>query len=344
MQEDLNEVETLFVAKEFHKDGGTHFHAYLKCHEELTVRGPKFFDIPVTVTRGGEHGGALELEDEIMIHGNYKSVTKAQGGKQGWIKYISKEDKEIYMFGSITPASILRAGKNHTSSAYEEIMSQGGALTTSTLQSYPQLFPNLRKLTEACALYKRMQLTESRTMSPPSGGWYAWQTTVLKLIGANAPVPENSSAREITWIVDEVGNNGKTWLARYLVAHHNAMYVTGGKEGDIAHAYNGQPVIVFDFSRAKEECVSYASIESLKNGFVFSTKYESSMKMYNPPWVLVFSNWNPEMDKFSSDRWGQGPYKISPERGLTTSRGEPTELEHLEEDIEEIIDDVLGIN
>lgn len=335
------------MAKEFHKDGGTHFHAYLKCASELSVKSANFFDIPVTILRGGDHGGELTLEEEIMIHGNYKSVTKAQGGKQGWIKYISKEDKEIYMFGSISPEAILKAGKNHTQAAYEELMRNGGNLTSELLLQYPQLFPNLRKVTEACALFKRLQSTEKLEQPPPSGGWYSWQKTVLNLIGANSsPRPETSSVREITWIVDEVGNNGKTWLARYLVANHRALYITGGKEGDVAHAYNGEPVIVFDFSRAKQECVNYGSIESLKNGFVFATKYESGVKIYSPPWVIVFSNWPPEMDKFSADRWGEGPYKLSPDRQLLTSRGDPTTLSHLYapvefEEIEEIVNDVL---
>lgn len=124
--------------------------------------------------------------------------------------------------------------------------------------------------------------------------------------------------RQVTWIVDEAGNNGKTWLAKYLVATKGAFYTNGGKAADIAYAYNYQGIVVFDFTRTQEETVNYSAIEAFKNGMIFSSKYESVMKITKPPAVLCLSNWEPDQSKLSRDRWdivrlGEGRRAANPD-------------------------------
>ena len=43
---------------------------------------------------------------------------------------------------------------------------------------------------------------------------------------------------------------------------------------------------------------------------MYSGKYESKMKIFNAPKMVVFMNSEPEMDKLSSDRYGHR-FKVS---------------------------------
>ncbi len=61
--------------------------------------------------------------------------------------------------------------------------------------------------------------------------------------------------------------------------------------------------MVIDIPRANEGNVSYQAIEDLKNGALFSTKYESGMCVFNSPHVVVFANMAPDLNKLSADRW-----------------------------------------
>jgi len=109
--------------------------------------------------------------------------------------------------------------------------------------------------------------------------------------------------RKVLWYVDEVGNSGKSWLAKYIAAKLDGFYVSGGKTADIAYAYQYQELVVFDFTRTQEETVNYSAIEAFKNGMVFSPKYESGMKKCTGVKIICFSNWHPDTTKLSEDRW-----------------------------------------
>lgn len=109
--------------------------------------------------------------------------------------------------------------------------------------------------------------------------------------------------RQIDWFVDQKGNSGKTWLAKWLVTNQDAFYMVNGKSADVAHAYNGQKIVIFDFTRDYKEFINYSIIEQFKNGLIFKSKYESKMMFVEPCKILVFSNWVPDMEKLSRDRW-----------------------------------------
>ena len=62
-------------------------------------------------------------------------------------------------------------------------------------------------------------------------------------------------------------------------------------------------VVLFDIPRDNGNKISYKSIESIKNGVVYSPKYESKHKLFNSPHVICFANCLPEVEKMSDDRW-----------------------------------------
>lgn len=115
--------------------------------------------------------------------------------------------------------------------------------------------------------------------------------------------------RTIIWIYDKRGNIGKSAFARYLIHKYNVLYITEGKKADILNlTYNyvlnfELNCVVLDVPRANENNVSYKSLEEIKNGMICNTKYETGMKLINPPHIIVFCNSEPDIEQFTSDRW-----------------------------------------
>jgi len=125
----------------------------------------------------------------------------------------------------------------------------------------------------------------------------AWQQDVIDRL----KVPAND--RNIIWVVDPVGNKGKSRLARNLIIEHGAILLEG-RLADMCYAYGKEPIVIFDISRAAAEHSDhlYSMAEKLKNGMFLSTKYESRQVVFKPPHVIFFSNQMPEESKWSRDR------------------------------------------
>jgi len=112
--------------------------------------------------------------------------------------------------------------------------------------------------------------------------------------------------RSITFIVDPDGNNGKSWICRYIQAKFptRAQYLRIGKRDDLAHALDTRKnIFLFDIPRTGMEYLQYVVLESLKDTQVFSPKYESGTKEFDPSHVIVFSNEEPDMLKLTPDRY-----------------------------------------
>lgn len=127
-----------------------------------------------------------------------------------------------------------------------------------------------------------------------------WQSNLYeKLV-----LPPNN--REITFVVDASGNNGKTWFARYYTElHPNSQIIIPGKKADMAYvAREDARVFFFDYPRSKQnDFIQYDFLEELKNGYFFSPKYESKIKILEVPHVVVLMNECPDESKLSSDRY-----------------------------------------
>ncbi len=133
-----------------------------------------------------------------------------------------------------------------------------------------------------------------------------WQETVLQIVRGTP------DARKIHWVWSETGGVGKSTLARHLVGFRyrgRAILVRGGV-GDIHYGVKALlddganlHLVVIDIPRANDNHVSYQALEDLKNGMLFSSKYESGMAVFDRPHVLVFCNQAPERGKLSADRW-----------------------------------------
>lgn len=122
-----------------------------------------------------------------------------------------------------------------------------------------------------------------------------WQEIVVEKI-------KNQDNRQILWITDFLGNNGKTFLAEYLETL-GAFVILGGAKRDIAYAYDEQEIVVIDVPREDQEKMDYSLLECLKNGWLWCPKYHSRLKRFKPAKILVLANWYPKVDRLSGDRW-----------------------------------------
>ena len=57
-----------------------------------------------------------------------------------------------------------------------------------------------------------------------------------------------------------------------------------------------------DLARDSHDYVNYGALEQLKNGLLFNTKYNSGMRQFETPHVLVMSNFMWDEAKMSHDR------------------------------------------
>ena len=135
------------------------------------------------------------------------------------------------------------------------------------------------------------ELIKQQMMDIELRDWQKWVVAMLEFQGD----------RKILFVVDEVGGLGKTWLTKWYHVNLQAAVYTTTKRGDVAYAYNGESTVIFDLSRSQLEKLNYDTLESIKNGMVFSTKYESRLKLYMPPRMIVFMNKRPELHKNLSD-------------------------------------------
>jgi len=85
------------------------------------------------------------------------------------------------------------------------------------------------------------------------------------------------------------------------------MFLTSAAGKDLVHQVVKQKkdpkIILFNLSRSAEGAFSYASIESIKDGLVFSGKYEGGTRLFPRPHIVIFANWLPDFAKLSLDRW-----------------------------------------
>lgn len=129
-----------------------------------------------------------------------------------------------------------------------------------------------------------------------------WQLDILELLKTE---PDD---RKIYWFWSEAGSIGKSQFAKYCVHTINCLFFEEGKKSDIMHLIFEAPeermgAMIVDVPRDNGNNVSYKALESIKNGMIYSSKYEGGYKLFNSPHVIVFANLPPQTQKMSSDRW-----------------------------------------
>lgn len=129
----------------------------------------------------------------------------------------------------------------------------------------------------------------------------------------NKIVNPNIVRRKVIWIYDRDGNKGKSdYIYHLTLKFPNNVVLADGSIKDVGYylqqKLQDEPefdpyIVFFDFVRSKENYISYEGIEKIKNGLMFSSKYDSGKVQFNPPQLVVFANFEPDLTRLSADRW-----------------------------------------
>ncbi len=112
--------------------------------------------------------------------------------------------------------------------------------------------------------------------------------------------------RVINWYYDTKGGAGKSVFAKYLCLYYNAIYLSRGNYKDLINLIyksDNVNIVILDLPRNNGNRVSYDALEAIKNGIICNVKYETGMKVFDSPHIIVFSNERPDLTCLSKDRW-----------------------------------------
>lgn len=137
---------------------------------------------------------------------------------------------------------------------------------------------------------------------PKKEDLFEWQKIILNIIS------EKPDDRVIYWFYEPIGSSGKSKFGKYLAFHHkNVCLTTATKSADILTAVSEEyNTYILDFPRTLGgDYCPFTAIEQLKNGFITDSKLkkQSRILMFDPPHIIIFSNYPPELKKLSIDRW-----------------------------------------
>lgn len=161
---------------------------------------------------------------------------------------------------------------------------------------YPRLWCRYhQRLLEICSALTPAPILQEGAPKP------GWQTDLQTQLNGD-PHP-----REITFVVDTEGNRGKSWFCAFMLSTRSqeTQLLKTGKEADMCYAIDeSKTIFLIDVPRSKMEFLQYSVLEQLKDRMVFSTKYNSRMKILRSiPHVVVFCNEAPDKTKLSRDRF-----------------------------------------
>jgi len=248
----------------------------------------------------GEENGTPHLQGFISF-GSRQRFTQARdvvgGGAhlevarhvERSITYCEK-DGDFVSFG-VRPGG---QGSRSDLDTFKDAVKEGGLTLQDVRENHSDVY----------ARYPRFCLEYMQDKAPPRAlpahPLRPWQEELNQLLNAAA------DDRTIMFVVDVVGNSGKTWFAHYYASLHSHVQVLQpGKKADMSYALDSTIRVLFvDAPRSKQgEFIQYDFLEDVKNGYVFSSKYESRVKQLNKVHVVVNMNEFPDMTKLSADRY-----------------------------------------
>lgn len=204
--------------------------------------------------------------------------------------YCMKEDSRVegpWEFGEFKPVSV---GQRSDLDRVAEMIKEDGV--SAAIDAFPAEYIKFSK--GFCALARHYKKRPRDVDFVPR----TWQKAVLD----HLLLP--SDPRSILWVHSTRGHVGKSCFARHLLCEHGAIELHG-KVSDMAYGYNEERIVVVDISRTQADNAKhlYEFAEKLKNGSVYSPKYESGLKLFEPPHVVFFANFAPPgTDVWSGDR------------------------------------------
>jgi len=240
--------------------------------------------------------GILKKTVSLTAHFEY-----ARGSDEENQKYCSKDGNIVLEIGQ--PAAKIGTNKSYLIAKELADKIASGKSLQSLLDSdekYVEAYAKHAGFVETCVRNKKdSDGFEAFTKEHGDDNlvMYKWQSQLYDLLTKTTPHP-----RKIYWYVDPIGGAGKSTFCNVFMARHKAVCFFGGRLNDLSYAYDREPVVFFDLARSGANEYLYGFMEQLKNGRIFSSKYQSGFKYFRRPHVVVFSNEEPPANAFSKDR------------------------------------------
>lgn len=201
-----------------------------------------------------------------------------------------KKDNDFYEFGEATSTQ----GSRGDLDAFKDAVKGGMLQLDEIRETHSEVYA---KYTRFCIEYIQDHYPKRELPAHPLRNWQQ---------NLNAILNRAADDRTIYFVVDITGNSGKTWFAHYYSSLHNDVQVLlPGKKADMTFALNPTIRVLFvDAPRSKQgEYLQYDFLEEVKNGYVFSSKYESRIKTLSKCHIVVLMNEMPDLTKLSADRY-----------------------------------------
>lgn len=222
-------------------------------------------------------------------------VEPRHGSREDARKYSMKTDDETYVAGPWERGDFSSGGQGARNDIADACAAFKEGGFRELVNHYPAAF--VKYSTGFERLKRKLEEFEEEEMTDEDFVPREWQKAVLEKL------KEAPNDRNILWVTDVAGNSGKSRLARHLVFEHGAVQLSG-RIADMACAYDKQRIVIFDVTRAAADHSDhlYTFAEQLKNGIIFSSKYESRPKKFKPPHVVFFANFTWNREKWTHDR------------------------------------------
>jgi hypothetical protein len=138
--------------------------------------------------------------------------------------------------------------------------------------------------------------------------WRPFQQTVIDLIGGKIELTTKERNRSIYICQESIGDIGKSWLCKYLILKHSIIIAKGKRD----NVFNQLKVmmdsgkkpeaLILDAPRNDKDFIDYGTLEKLKDGAVYSGKYEGGVCIYKQTLLFIFTNNQIDISMWSKDR------------------------------------------
>lgn len=244
--------------------------------------------------------GYIELKKQTRFKtlkkllGNSSHIEKRLGTQQQAIDYCSKNETQIESYIQLGEKN--KQGKRSDLKIIAEELKKKTPINIIADNHPTQFIMYSKGIEKLSSIYKQQDIHSELSFRFQQLTLYDWQQNIIDTL-------HQQNDRQILWVYDKNGNSGKSTLCKYIYIQYKAFYTSATKAQDITYQYQGEQIILFDFSRHNQEYINYGLIENFKNGLVTSTKYETTNKLTLDPKILIFSNELPDLNKWTEDRY-----------------------------------------
>lgn len=282
--------------------------SYMVFQQEISESGTPHLQGYVQIEKTISIDSVTNFLNKIL--GTQVHSEKARGTHEEARDYCIDENKRAQnttpvTIGEITAhGGIQGRGRRNDLEAVKAAIESGMSLSDLQSNFFQEFAMYGRFLTQYHIDFKQRSTQTLLRDSTSSAQLRAWQTACLNIC------QQPATGRRLSWFWENVGNVGKSFMARYLALHHQAIIVRAMKKADMLHALSktilDTKIVVFDLTRSTEAGaveVVYEVIEQLLDQVISSGKYDSQTVWFDTVHIIVFANFEPNRGTMSLDRW-----------------------------------------